>query len=103
LLSLLYSAGLRIGELLSLKKEDIDSERMLIHVKGGKGKKDRLTVLSTNILTLLREYYKKYQPKNYLFEGQKGGKYSSESASQVIKRSLQKAKINKPDTIPLSV
>jgi integrase/recombinase XerD len=99
LLSLLYSAGLRIGELLELKKEDIDSDRMLIHVKGGKGKKDRLTVLSTNVLTLLREYYKKYQPQNYLFEGQKGGKYSSESASQVIKRSLKKAKINKPATL----
>lgn len=99
ILSLIYSAGLRIGELLELKKEDIDSERMLIHIKGAKGKKDRFTILSNKVLLLLRDYYKEYKPKMYLFEGQKGGKYSSESASQLFKRALKKAKINKPATL----
>lgn len=99
ILSLIYSAGLRIGELLALKKEDIDSERMLIHIKRAKGKKDRYTILSSRALHILREYYKDYQPKTYLFEGQKGGKYSPESASQLFKRALKKSKINKHATL----
>ena len=99
ILSLIYSAGLRIGELLELKKNDIDSERMLIHIKRAKGKKDRYTILSAKVLVFLREYYKEYKPKLYLFEGQKGGKYSSESASQVFKRALKKTKIKKHATL----
>ncbi|CAI8185494.1 MAG: Tyrosine recombinase XerD [SAR116 cluster bacterium] len=91
ILSLIYSAGLRIGELLELKKENIDSERMLIHIKGAKGKKDRYTILSNKALLLLRDYYKEYKPNIYLFEGQKGGRYSSESAGQLFKRALKKA------------
>ncbi len=99
ILSLIYSAGLRIGELIELKKTDIDSERMLIHIKKGKGKKDRHTILSEKVLLLLREYYKKYKPKEYLFEGQKGGKYSPESASQILKRAAKKANIKKQITL----
>lgn len=99
ILSVIYSAGLRIGELLELKKADIDSERMLIHIRGAKGKKDRYTILSKKVLELLREYYIQYKPKDYLFEGQKGGKYSAESTSQLFKRALKKAKINKPATL----
>jgi len=98
-LSLIYSAGLRIGELLELRKADIDSERMLIHIKGAKGKKDRHTILSENVLQLLREYYRQYKPKEYLFEGQKGGKYSAESAGQLFKRAVKKAQIKKPVTL----
>ena len=99
ILAVIYSAGLRIGELLALKKTDIDSERMLIHIKGAKGKKDRYTILSIKVLQLLREYYKEYQPKEFLFEGQKGGKYSSESAGQLLKRAVIKSKINKSVTL----
>lgn len=99
IVSVIYSAGLRIGELLALKKTDIDSERMLIHVRDGKGKKDRYTILSKKVLELLREYYKKYKPNEYLFEGQKGGKYSSESASQLFKRAAKKANIGKHVTL----
>jgi len=99
IISLLYGSGLRIGELLKLKKSDIDSDRMLIHVKGGKGKKDRYTILSHKVLSVLRSYYLKFKPKDYLFEGQKGGKYSSESAGQVFKRSMKKAKVNKHATL----
>lgn len=72
---------------------------MLIHIKGAKGKKDRFTILSNKVLILLRDYYKEYKPKMYLFKGQKGGKYSSESAGQLFKRALKKAKINKPATL----
>ena len=95
LLSLLYSAGLRIGEALKLTINDIDSRRMLIYVRGGKGKKDRYTLLSKNILLLLRTYYKAYKPKQFLFEGQAGGPYTAGSARQVFKRSKQCAGIRK--------
>lgn len=99
IISLLYGSGLRIGELLELRKFDIDSERMLIHVKGAKGKKDRYTILSKKVLDILRSYYLQFKPNDYLFEGQKGGKYSSESAGQVFKRSLIKVRINKRATL----
>ena len=62
-----YSAGLRASEVRTLKPEHIDSERMLIKVKDGKGKKDRYTLLSEKLLLQLRSYYRTYQPKNYLF------------------------------------
>ncbi len=99
ILSVIYSAGLRISELIELKKNDIDSERMLIRIRGAKGKKDRYTILSQKVLELLREYYKQYKPKEYLFEGQKGGKYSPESSAQFFKRALKKSKINKQATL----
>ena len=99
LLSLIYSSGLRIGEVLNLKISDIDSKRMLVFVRCAKGKKDRYTILSENILTLLREYYKKYNPKEYLFEGQNGGKYSSGSAGKVLKRACKCSGITKEITL----
>ena len=95
ILALIYSSGLRIGELRSLKKEDIDSNRMLIHVRQAKGKKDRYTILSHKVLDLLRSYYLKYRPKDFLFEGQKGGPYSAESVGQFLKRAVKKSKVTK--------
>lgn len=99
LLTLIYSAGLRIGEALNLKPADIDSKRMLIHIKDAKGKKDRYTLLSFQFLELLREYYKFYPPKAYLFEGQYGGKYTNSSAQNVLHRAVEKAAIRKKVTL----
>lgn len=99
LLALIYSAGLRISEALSMKPKDIDSVRMLIHVKNAKGKKDRYTLLSEKVLLLLREYYLVYKPKEYLFEGQFGGMYSSRSAQIILKQTAIKARIRKPITL----
>ncbi|MCB0423848.1 MAG: tyrosine-type recombinase/integrase [Mangrovimonas sp.] len=99
LLSLIYSGGLRIGEALDLKVKDIDSKRMLIHIKGGKGKKDRYTLLSSGFLELLRVYYKLYKPKDYLFEGQDGEKYSATSSQKVLKQAVQKTGITKNVTL----
>ena len=62
-----YSAGLRAGEVTALKPEHIDSQRMLIKVVDGKGRKDRYTLLSEKFLKELRQYYKTYRPKQYLF------------------------------------
>jgi len=99
ILFLIYSAGLRLGELLELKLGDIDSEAMKIHVRQGKGKKDRYIMLSENVLNLLRDYYKVYKPKDYIFEGQKGGKYSPKSVQSVFKTALKKAGIKKKATV----
>jgi site-specific recombinase XerD len=70
--TLLYSSGLRVSECASLKITDIDSKRMLIRVRQGKGKKDRYTILSKRALKLLRIYYQCHRPKEWLFPGQNG-------------------------------
>ena len=95
ILMLIYSAGLRRSELLNLTPTDIDSERMVITINGAKGKKDRISLLSDNLLQLLRQYYKEYRPKKYLFEGQNGGKYSPTSVANILKKAAQKAGIRK--------
>jgi len=74
---------------LGLKIKDIDFDRMQIRIHLGKGQKDRYSILSKKVLKLLREYVKEYQPKEYLFEGQNGGKYSSPSI-QVLMRKHKK-------------
>lgn len=68
----IYSAGLRLNEAVTLRVTDIDSHRMEIRVKQGKGKKDRYTILSKVVLDRLRSYYKIYQPTEYLFSGRNG-------------------------------
>jgi integrase/recombinase XerD len=100
MLSLIYSCGLRCGELIRLKKLDIDSERRLVIIRQSKGRKDRVVPLSEKILHLLREYYKIFKPENYLFEGiKKGEPYSDRSLQQVLKQCLVKAEIKKPVTL----
>jgi len=98
ILMLIYSAGLRRSELLNLTVNDIDSKRMLIIIKGAKGKKDRISLLSENLLQLLRQYYKEYCPKKYLFEGQNGSRYSTTSIANILKKAAKKAGIRKTVT-----
>ncbi len=94
--SLIYSAGLRAGECVRLKAEDIDSERMVIRVRQGKGKKDRNTILSHHALSLLRKYYKAYQPKHWLFEGfPKTKPLHIRSIQCIFRRAVKKAGITK--------
>lgn len=95
IISLLYSAGLRRGELLNLKLEDIDSKRMVILVRSGKGGKDRLTILSPSVLNDLREYFKKWKPQTYLFEGEEGKQYSGTSVNRIIQGASKRAGIKK--------
>lgn len=99
IITAIYSAGLRISEAVNLKVNDIDSGRMVIRISGAKGYKDREVMLSEKLLVLLRAYYKKYKPTDWLFEGQKGGKYSTTSIQKVFKRALLKAKIPKNATV----
>jgi integrase/recombinase XerD len=88
LLVLTYSVGLRVSEVVNLKIEDIDSKRMIIHIKNAKGRKDRIVPLSNNVLELLRNYFKEYKPKEYLFNGQKSLKYSPNSCNKIVKKYL---------------
>jgi integrase/recombinase XerD len=98
-LSLIYSAGLRVGELINLKICDIDSSRAQIRINQAKGKKDRVTLLSSNILKLLREYFKEYRPKEWLFEGQDSGQYSAGSIQAVFRKAKKAAGIQKKATV----
>lgn len=87
LIMLMYSTGMRLGEISQLKITDIDSKQMRIKIVEGKGKKDRFVSLSQNVLVKLREYFSLYKPEEYLFNGQtKGKRYSTRSIQQVIKK-----------------
>lgn len=99
ILMLIYAAGLRLGEVVNLKIRDIDSDRMQLFVKAGKGKKDRHTLLSKKVLLNLRMYYKQYSPKDWLFEGADGGPYGKRSVQHIFRRACQKAGIRKHATV----
>lgn len=100
MLSLIYACGLRRSELLNLKPEHVDSKRGLLIIKQAKGNKDRVVPISGKIIEMLRDYYKMYKPKTWLFEGQQEGEqYSAESIQKVLKDATIKAKVNKPVTL----
>ena len=100
MLSLIYSCGLRCGELLALQPHHIDSKRNIVLLKNSKGKKDRIVPLSPKILELLRDYYRVYKPKTFLFEGQKEGTpYDARSLQLILKQALKKTGITKPATL----
>lgn len=86
ILTLTYSVGLRVSEVVNLKIEDIDSKRMLIYIKNAKGRKDRIVPLSQNVLELLRLYYQQYKPKQFLFNGQNSVQYSIGSCQKIYKK-----------------
>jgi integrase/recombinase XerD len=99
LVALTYGSGLRLGEVTGLKFGDIDSDRMQLRVRAGKGNKDRYTLLSMDLLEKLREYYRYYRPKTYLFEGRAAGKaYSKKSVQDLFKKILLESGIKKEAT-----
>jgi len=95
ILSLLYSCGLRVSELINLKWSDIDRSRMIINIIGGKGNKDRQVMLDDSLIPLLEKYFYEYKTKTYILSGQFSDKYSPESVGQVMKQLAKKANINK--------
>lgn len=95
IIALIYSCGLRRNESINIKISDIDSKRMLIKIRGAKGKKDRYVQLSPNILPLLRKYYLKEKPEIWIFEGEPGVQYSPVSVYNVVKNAAKKAGIRK--------
>ena len=90
ILSVAFSTGMRVSEVINLKITDIDSKRMIIHIHNGKGRKDRIVPLTQYILELFRDYFRQYKPKEYLFNGQFGVKYSKTSCNQIVKKHLGK-------------
>ena len=84
ILMLVYSAGLRVGEVVRLKPEDIDEERKLIHISGAKGRKDRYTILSEKALQVIRHYQKEYGHSTWLFPGQNRSKHITTRTTQTI-------------------
>jgi integrase/recombinase XerD len=91
-----YDAGLRLSEIINLRIEDIDSERMVIRVRQGKGKKDRYARLTPGLLGLLREYWQAYRPKSLLFPGAQPNKpYDLATPGQLLKKACRKAGITK--------
>lgn len=99
LLMLVYSSGLRIGDALRLELKDIKSDEQLIHIRGGKGNKDRLVPLSKVMLEQLRLYYHAYKPETYVFEGKVGKPYARSSAQKVFKKAVARAGISRRVTL----
>ena len=97
ILCVTYSAGLRKFELLNLRISDIDSDRMQIHIRSGKGKKARYSLLGNRTVEILRQYYHRYKPHDYLFPGQIHSKPLSERTVEVVfKQAMKRANITKP-------
>lgn len=100
ILNTLYSTGIRCYELLNLRTTDIDSKRMVINIRCGKGKKDRQVRLHQKLLDILRKYYLKYRPKHYLFQGQiKEMRYSSTSVRMILQKNAKRVGITKNITV----
>jgi integrase/recombinase XerD len=99
MLMLIYSAGLRLSELTSLRREDIQFDRKRVFVEGRRGKKDRYSLLSEKMATCLREYLHEYSISYWLYEGRKGGPYSGRSVEAVFKQAVQKAGIREIATV----
>ncbi|RLD87844.1 MAG: hypothetical protein DRJ09_09535 [Bacteroidetes bacterium] len=96
---LIYSAGLRLSEMINLKIDDVLEDRRMIFIKGGKGRKDRYTILSNTVLEMLRHYKEVYQPERFLFEGQYGGPYSPTSVRKVLIHAKAKAGVTKQGAV----
>lgn len=101
IISLIYSCGLRISECINMRIRDIDSDRMLVKVVGGKGRKDRYIPLDKQVLLLLRDYYSKHKPFQYLFENNvtPGKQYSDKSIQNIFNRTVKAVGITKRATV----
>lgn len=95
IISLLYGCGLRVSEVINLKITDVDSSRMVINIRCAKGNKDRQIMMGQDLLSLLRNYFKEFSPKEFLFNGQRGLQYSESSINQFLKYYARKSGISK--------
>lgn len=96
IMMVVYSAGLRLSEVVHLKPRDIDSSRYMIHIRGGKGRKDRYTILSQVALEVLRDYIRSYRPRVWLFPGKNEERHiSPRSVQNMITRASHRAGIKK--------
>lgn len=99
MLTLVYALGLRSGELINLKITDLDKHRNQIHIRDGKNNKDRYLPFPDSLKPMLRDYYKAYLPKTYLFEGQNKPQYHAQSLRKVFHKACKTARIKKKVTL----
>jgi len=93
-LAVIYSAGLRLGEVVKLKLIDLQPEQHRIFVRDAKGKKDRCTLLADRTSAMLKTYLSLYQPVHWLFEGGDGGPYSERSVQAIFTQAKERARVN---------
>ena len=98
IICLIYSGGLRLSDLLSLKLQDIDPEKKAIHIRETKDRRERTLMLSPFAFEVLKQYYQEYSPQNFVFEGQMGKAFSAKSVQLIVKQAAAKAGINKQVT-----
>lgn len=99
IIMLIYSAGMRLGELTRLRKDDILTDRKQIFIACSKGKKDRYTLLSEKCIVYLKKYTDIYKPQYWLFEGQFGGQYSPRSVQNIFRNAIQKSGLDPYATV----
>jgi len=99
IISLIYGTGIRLAESVNIKINDVDYQRKLIHIRAGKGKKDRIVPLPIFLIDLLEKYLKQYRPIEYLFEGWNTQQYSPRSVQAVMKKALIGANIKKDASV----
>ena len=100
ILMLIYSAGLRLNEAVTIQVTDIDLERGFVNIRAAKGRKDRATILSEKFADILDSYFKAYKPARWLFEGQQDGSHiSARSVQHIFQTALAKTGIKKKATV----
>ncbi len=96
MIQILYSSGLRVSELVDLKIDEINFYRRTVIVKAGKGRKDRITIISRIVLKNMEKYLLEYQPLIYLFESHEAGtKINVRTTQMIVTQAVKRAKINK--------
>ena len=98
MISLGYACGLRVSEVVNLKVADLDIDELVVHIKGAKGKKDRISVLPEKLKDDLRNMIAGKNSNDYLFSSNRGGKLTTTSLQKMFRKSLTKAKVIKPAT-----
>lgn len=93
IIGMLYSAGLRRGELINLRIEDVSIDRKQVFIRGGKGRKDRTSLLSDRMINALLKYYAVYKPVHWVFEGRDGNQYAGVSVGVIVRKAAVKAGI----------
>ena len=94
ILMLLCSAGLRLGEVINLRVDDLQPQSRRLYVRGGKGQKDRCTILSPKVWAQVKAYLEVYRPIEWVFEGPQGGQYGERSVQEIFTRAKLKAGVN---------
>lgn len=98
MVSLAYAAGLRVSEVVSLKIKDIDPNELIIHLKGAKGNKDRITIFPEKLILDIKNLSANKFSQDYLFESERGGKLTERTAQIIFEKGLRKAGIKKDAT-----